>query len=234
MADPLSSPEERDLLAAEFALGVLEDSDRVQALRLQLSDRSFRTAVIAWQGRLAPLFDEVPEVAPDPATWPKIAAALGERGSTGMAYRLRAWRFGAVAAGAVAAALALVLALQPMRGPAPQPPAQSGAIAQLQGKAGEPLVVAQYDPASGRLRVRASGLPESARVPELWVIPAGGAPRSLGQIARAGRSELTLDATTRALLRSGSTIAITLEPADGKLHAAPTGAILSTAPLSSL
>lgn len=234
MVDALSSPEERDLLAAEFALGVLEGPDRVQALRLQLSDRGFRTAVIAWQERLAPLFDEIPEIVPDPATWPRIAAALDDRRSTGMAGRLRAWRFGAFGAGAVAAGLALVLALQPMRAPAPQPPAQPGAIAQLQGKAGEPLVVAHYDPASGRLRVRASGLPESPRVPELWVIPAGGAPHSLGQIARAGPSELTADAPTRALLRSGSTIAVTLEPADGKPHAAPTGDILSTAPLSSL
>lgn len=49
------SPEERDMLAAELALGVLEGEALAQALRLKLADKAFAVQVEAWQARLAPL-----------------------------------------------------------------------------------------------------------------------------------------------------------------------------------
>jgi anti-sigma-K factor RskA len=230
MADPALAPDEADLIAAELALGVLEGEDRVRALRLQLADRNFRTAVLGWQERLSPMLDELRTAEP-PDLWHRIERMLEAPRASSIGRRLRAWRISALAASAVAASLAILLAVQPAPQPAPVTPA---AIAQLLTREGEALLVVRLDPASGTLRVRAIALPEDRRVPELWVIPAGGAPQSLGLIRRTGTSELAAQPELRALLREGSTIALTLEPAGGAPHRAPTGAILGSAPLSTL
>ncbi|MBL7372452.1 hypothetical protein INQ23_24295, partial [Escherichia coli] len=50
MPEPMT-PEERDALAAELALGLLEGDARAQAMRLRLSDSDFAAAVEAWDGR---------------------------------------------------------------------------------------------------------------------------------------------------------------------------------------
>ena len=234
MPDSALSPEEFDLLAAELALGVSEGEGRVRALRLQLSDRSFRNAVLAWQDRLAPLLAEVPSVETGLNLWPRIEAMLEPAAPTRLVQRLRAWRVGALAASAVAAVLAVLLVVEPAP-PVPQPqPVTPAAVAQLLAKSGEALLVVRVDQASGTLRVRAVALPQDRRVPELWVIPAGGAPQSLGLINPSGTSDVALQPALRELLREGSTIAVTLEPADGAPHRAPTGAILGSAPLSTL
>ena len=65
------------------------------------------------------------------------------------------------------------------------------------------------------------------RVPELWLIPAGQAPRSLGAVAINESQTVTVPEDVRAALVAGSTLAITLEPAAGIPHAAPTGAIIA-------
>ncbi|AQR74409.1 anti-sigma factor domain-containing protein [Sphingomonas sp. LM7] len=231
MADAVLSPEEFDLLAAELALGVIEGEDRVRALRLQLADRSFRTAVAAWQERLAPMLAEIPSAAPGTGVWPRIEQMLAPVASGGVLRKLRAWRAGAVAASAAAALFAVLLLTRPA--PEPIRPAEA-AVAQLLDQSGAALLVARYDQASGTLRVRAVRLPESQRVPELWVVPAGGAPQSLGLINRTGVSNVAAEPAVRALLQDGAVIAVTLEPADGLPHQAPSGAILGSAPLSTL
>lgn len=231
MPETALSPEEFDLLAAELALGVLDGAERVRALRLQLADKSFRMAVLAWQDRLSPLFSEIIEVPAGAGTWAKIEAGLADRAPAGNPRQLRAWRFGALAASAVAAALALVLILQPAR---PIETAPQIEIAQLVSKSGASLLVAQYDQAAGMLRVRAAQLPGDARAPELWVIPKGGAPHSLGLISPSGNSDILADPAQKALLLPGSLLAVTLEPVAGAPHKAPTGEILGSAPLSTL
>lgn len=227
-------PEEFDLLAAELALGLLEGEDRVRALRLRLSDRSFRMAVSAWQDRLAPMLAEVPDAKPGPDLWPRVAALLEDRAPNGVVRKLRAWRLGALAASAMAAGLALLLLFAPLRAPRPPHPVGAVAIAQLLDKSGKPLLLAQLGGENGKLKVQALNLPEGERVPELWVIPPGGTPHSLGLIGRSGTTDLAADARSRALLQPGSVIAVTLEPADGAPHRAPTGEILGSAPLSTL
>ncbi|UZK67677.1 anti-sigma factor [Sphingomonas sp. M1-B02] len=237
MPDEALSADELDLLAAELALGVLEGEERVRALRLQLSDRSFRVAVAAWQDRLVPMLAHLPDAEPGPALWTRIESQIEDRAPDGIVRRLRAWRTGALSASAVAAALALALLFAPPDAPQPVPPrpaAQPVAVAQLLDKSGQALLVVRVNVATGNLRVRSLDLPDGAGEPELWVIPAGGVPHSLGLIGRNGTSDIAADARTRDYLRPGSVIAVTYEPADGAPHSAPTGDILGTAPLSVL
>ncbi|MES2987150.1 MAG: anti-sigma factor [Pseudomonadota bacterium] len=232
MPDAAPSPEELDTLAGELALGVLDGEELVRALRLQLADRDFRVAVLAWQERLSPLLAEIPEAPVRVGTWQGLEARLDDRAPVRLKRQVQVWRAGALAAAAVAAVLAFVLILQPLRAPVPAPPRIE--IAQLVSKSGTPLLVAQYDGAAGMLRVRAAQLPSDARAPELWVIPKGGVPHSLGLISVTGNSDIAADPARRALLIPGSVLAVTLEPVTGAPHSAPTGEILGAAPLTTL
>lgn len=232
MAEP-SEPQDQDVLAAELALGLLDDAERVRALRLQLADRGFRQAVARWEARFVALFDAIPSRAPGDAVWPRIESALDEQATLPMRRAASGWRIGAIVAGIAACLLAALLLFQ-TRAPLPPAPTAPPLIAQLTGSAGEPLVVARYDGDAGRLDLRTTNLPHGAKAPELWVIPAGGAPRSLGLIAREGPSQVAPTPPIRDLLREGAKLAVTMEPADGAPHAAPSGAILGAAPLSRL
>jgi anti-sigma-K factor RskA len=65
------------------------------------------------------------------------------------------------------------------------------------------------------------------RVPELWLIPPGRAPRSLGLVSIDKAHTVEVPADLRAALAAGSVLAITLEPPGGSPHGAPTGPIIA-------
>ena len=65
------------------------------------------------------------------------------------------------------------------------------------------------------------------RAAELWLIPPGQAPRSLGAVSIDRARTVAVPAALRADLTSQAVLAITLEPAAGIPHAAPTGPIVA-------
>jgi anti-sigma-K factor RskA len=70
-------PEDRDLLAAEYALGLLDAGDAA-SLRLRAeADGDLRHAVAVWQARLALLIEILPREAPPIALWQRLAADIG-------------------------------------------------------------------------------------------------------------------------------------------------------------
>ncbi len=81
MAEAALTPEDRDMLAAEFALGLLVGEARAQALRLQLSDNDFRRDVETWEQRFMPLILAVKDV-PPPHIWPAIERGCRARPMT--------------------------------------------------------------------------------------------------------------------------------------------------------
>jgi anti-sigma-K factor RskA len=224
MDDHLTPEEERDALAAELALGLLDGQARADALQLSLRDPGFAALVTAWEAKLSPLHDGWAEAEPGDAVWDGIASRLSEQRSssvTEIETRLRRWRAGAFASGAIAAALALVLILQP--GPAPELTAPQLAVARIESDAGGPLVLARYDRSNGLMQLRIEGIATGSLAPELWIIPDGGTPVSLGQIGRAGRAEMTMPPPHRKLIADGATLAITMEPVSKTPHQAPSG-----------
>ena len=230
MADPLL-PQDRDALAAELALGLIEGEERAAALRLQLSDPAFAAAVEGWRARLDPLCVGFAEV-PAPDIWPGIERRLD--GAGGIA-QLRRWRFAALASGAVAASLAAVLLLRPLPAPiqivrAPE----SVVVAQLDGGKSGALLAANYDPGQGMLRIRAVTMPESALAPELWIIPADGVPRSLGLVSAHGLSRVGVPVAHRKLIHDGALLAITMEPRDGAPHEKPSAAPVAAGKISTI
>jgi anti-sigma-K factor RskA len=234
MADPL--PHDHDTLAAELALGLLEGEERARSLRLVLSDPSFAAAVEAWRRRLDPLCDAFAEM-PAPDVWRAIDARLDAGGDQVMR-RLRVWRWTALGSGAVAASLAAVLLLVPAAAPVTvvrevvRSPEQM-AVAQLGGEAGA-LLAANYDPGRGQLRIRAITMPPSELAPELWVIPEGGTPRSLGLVDARGTTQVAVPVTLRGLVTDGATLAITMEPVEGAPHAAPSGAAVAAGKIAKI
>jgi len=232
MDDPLTPQEEQSAQAAELVLGLLDGVERAAALRLQLSDPAFADQVRGWEARLAPLHGQWDAVTPHDAVWDAVAARIGDPATDRTA--LRRWRAGAIASGVLAAGLAMLLLV---RTDVPQSPADAApmAIAQMTGAAENgPLVSARYDPAATRMVVRMAGLTPGALSPELWIIPAGGAPVSLGGLAHLGTMVVPLSDTQRQLLVEGATLAVTLEPAEGMPHAAPSSAPVAAGKISIL
>lgn len=92
-----------------------------------------------------------------------------------------------------------------------------------------------YAPAggAGRIMVRAGELPPrpAGRDYELWALPAGGTPVSLGVLPTTGvlRRDLSQE-QQRALARSPQ-VAVSIEPTGGSRTGQPTGAIVFVAPL---
>lgn len=241
-SEPPVPEDDRDLLAAELALGLLTGDDRRAAEARLTADPAFAEAASAWEARLAPLYDELSPVVPDPALWSRIEAELpraaNDDAPAPRPASARPWQFATAGFAAIAASLALALVLRPESVPVapPAPPVAAAAdalVAQLPDAEGASMLAARL-PSGDDLVVRATAIPEGAGEPELWVIPAGGAPVSLGLIARQGESRVALDPARRALLADGATLALTLEPREGAPHSAPSGDILGTARLTRL
>ncbi|RYY45458.1 MAG: hypothetical protein EOP59_04435 [Sphingomonadales bacterium] len=232
MVDPMDLPDERELLAAELALGVLEGDALAAASRRLLTDVAFAEEVEAWRDRLAGMALDVPDETPPDELWSRIERAIDGTGPAPVVdlvprRQLRRWQFGTAAAGAVAAALAVMLVIprpDPLIIPPPtQVAVQPAIVAQLRGEGEGPLVAARYDPSTAQLRLVAQDMGEDPRVPELWIIPEDGIPRSLGVIQPVGDTQLAVAEGHRSMLHDGATLAITMEPRATAPHPAPTG-----------
>lgn len=238
MTDTPITPAERDDLAAEYALGVLDGEALELARSLAAADPVFRAEVARWSGRLAPLLDDVQPVAPPARTWPAIDAAIGgPPQASNIVYlnrRVNLWRGIAAGATALAASLAIVLVTQPSRPLAP--PVAVAAQAPLAAMLGDDQrdlkLMASYDPASRRLMVAAaSDMPtDPGHAHELWMIPADGKPRSLGTMPGPKmRAQLPMPMAKE--FREGVTLALSVEPMGGSPTGLPTGPVIASGKL---
>ncbi|HXX08245.1 MAG TPA: anti-sigma factor [Pseudolabrys sp.] len=224
---------EDELLAAEYALGVLAGPDRIAAERRIASERAFAALVTEWEQRLAPWVAEIPEVIPEPQVWERIVAALPEQARRtqtqgGLWQNLAFWRGLTVATGVFAAAcLAAVIYLGVLT-------QQQPLVATIEGD-GHRHFVATVNVKRGTVAVvPAAFSADATRVPELWLIPADGKPRPVG-LLRADRGvTLPLSGELAALITGKAVLAVSLEPPGGSPTGLPTGPVIGTGPLTSL
>ena len=212
-----------DILAAEFAFGLLSEADAEAVRARAISDSVLSLRIVWWRDQMAPLIDEI-AAAPPAGLWPKIASQLSVNDNAPTL--LRRWRAAAVAAMAVAAALLVVVGLRP--GPAPLPTPSAPLVATLSGPKNSAIVTVSYDAASGQMTVSPAHLDAGAGDAELWIIPEDGKARSLGVInanAPAGRA---VAADRRAFVHAGATFAISLESKGGSPTGSATGPIVVT------
>jgi anti-sigma-K factor RskA len=230
--DPIA-PDDDDILAAEHALGVTGVAARAVAEVRRASDRVFDDAILAWEARLSPLADQIAPVQPSSRVWPRIEATISPRGRglNGIGF----WRGATAASLALAAASLVVLVMPkapapvapPPAAPAPQPILTSF-IQPAKGKTG-PVVSATLDRTRGELILTAASINIAAdKSAELWVIPAGQAPQSLGVITAGQERRVALPVALKGAGQSTSVLAITAEQLGGSPNGAPMGPVVAT------
>jgi anti-sigma-K factor RskA len=238
----MSDKRDQSTLAAEYALGLLDGDALRQARERADSDPAFSSEVARWRGRLAPLHEEFEEVAPPAGLWSRIDRGMSGRGAANdnaamLRRRLGMWRSATAAMTAIAASLALLLLVEPRTMTVPQPQVQQRAstpMVAMLGNQGTMKVVASWDPAARQLVLAVPGdMPaDPVHSHELWVIPAGGKPRSLGTMAAGKQMHMQLADALADLLQQGATIAISVEPRGGSPTGAPTGPVVASGALT--
>lgn len=217
--------DEEIALAGEYVLGLLSPAEQAAASAKMASDAAFAAEVDAWRRRLEPMLDGGDET-PPAYIWDRIESALPASSGQNLGNRpLRIWQ-GLTAASAALAAYFGFLAWQPPTAVAP-PPADT-MIAAMAGENGTNAVTARYDADSGLLLITPVALDTGALYPELWVVPSDGQPRSLGIMARARPTQVTVRADLRQYLSQGALLAITPEPAGGAPNGKATGPIIAS------
>jgi anti-sigma-K factor RskA len=167
-------------------------------------------------------------VPPAAATWTAIRVRLGFDGAAPAATARRGfgagWRIAfAVTITAVALALGWLVYRDARLETVP--------VATLRAEGGPDLWHVELDRDTTRLAVRvAQATPAPAgKSYELWALPAGAAPVSLGLLPVAGDIERRLEPAQRSALEAASKVAVSLEPAGGSQTGAPTGPVLYVA-----
>jgi len=231
------------MTAAEYALRLLTGDERRDAEARAASDAEFAAEVARWRGRLAPLGEDVAAAAPPADLWGRIAAAIGAAAPANdnlvsLRRSLTRWRSAAAGMTALAAGLALVMVLPPRTAVAPpqtERPAAAPMVAMLGDERATKVVAswASWDPNSRQLVLALSApMPAAAaQSHELWVIPAGGKPRSLGTMPASPSMHMRIADTLATLLQQGATIAISVEPPGGSPTGSPTGPVVASGAL---
>ncbi len=218
----IADPTGDDVLAGEYALGLLHGEERRRVEQRLRAEPAFAALEEEWRMRLSGFAGGVAPVEPDPSSWADLERSLfGEPQRTSVWSSVGLWRgLTAAALGVAAGSLAFALFVAE---PSPQP-----LVASLQATDAGPSYLARIDPATSRLVIRAVHADADAtRVPELWLIPSDGVARSLGVIERDGASEITIPAPVQEFMGSGAMLAISLEPPGGSTTGQPTGPVIA-------
>lgn len=239
-----------DLLAAEFVLGLLDANARRDAERRLRDDAAFAAEVARWESHFAPWLQAVAPVEAPSATWPRIrsilwshelpqrAAATSAPASRWQSVSL--WRglaIGGILATAASLALVTVLLRQ-------APPATPSVVVTRQQPAGAPMaLMLREDDGSvaytatldsdGMLVVAPARPHSDPRAPELWLIPAGDKPHSLGMLPRDRAMAMRIPARLLSSARDGL-FAISMEPPGSGPHESPTGPVVAKGSLVTL
>jgi anti-sigma-K factor RskA len=155
-----------------------------------------------------------------------------------MKRKLTGWR---IATGAAAAAAAVLLGLQ-LRPDAPVPlprPEQARPapllLASLAGEDAPEALTVAFRPDSRTLVITPARIVvPGERVRQLWLIPEGGTPISLGLVAPEGVQRRVIAAEVAARFAAGATIAVSDEPSGGSPTGQPTGAVLAAGSLGTV
>jgi anti-sigma-K factor RskA len=242
-----NNPSLMDQLAASYALGTLRGGARRRFETLARDNATLRAAALVWQSRLSSVAELQPQEAPSPVVWKRIEnlvkadkearamqAARVVPSAMGWWFNLGLWRGGA-AAGAIATLAAVVVGLNVngrLSGQVSDLTAKLTAAPEIEyvavltdDKASASLLVT-FDPKNKTLALKRVGnfREQPDKSLELWALPPGVAPKSLGVMSADPVVRLTAAGTD---MRQVPTLAITLEPKGGvPPGSGPTGPIL--------
>ena len=241
-----------DDLAGEYVLGVLGAEQRRDVQSRLPKDTALASDVQAWETRLTPLFDEIAPVNVPNYVWSRICDALGIQPASSNMQRpavsreersfwssLGFWRGVSGLAMASVGVLAIALLTQkptivevpvnvPVEVPAQLPPPQPGLVSTLAQDNGSAGFVAAVDRDTGVMTVTPlMAPPDDGRVQEMWVIPNGQKPISLGVLDASKPQAHKLPSNLLAAVSTDAIFAVTLEPPGGAPGGNPTGPIIA-------
>jgi anti-sigma-K factor RskA len=239
MNTPFDDSDRNNLRYAEYVLGVLDADARADVAREVASNDEAAVAVGLWQRHLSPLTETLPDVAPSEDVWVRIQRLLKwdagrEAGQqVGLWENLRFWQWFGVGASLVAAACIVMLVIAPLR---TQPPVSSGVV--MVSSIRQENGVADWTATMDLDRKQIIVVPAAAagiardRSTQLWLIPAGQAPISLGVFKPDSATVLPLNAIVLAKLGPTAALAVSVEPVGGSPTGEPTGPVVAKGAIS--
>lgn len=230
----LPPDDDRDLLIAEYVLGVLgrEACEEVEALAAR--DPAVQAAVAAWQRQFEGWLSQVPEATPPEHTWQRIEAQVfpneplmhpprrGGWNSLG----LWRWTTAALAASLIVAVITLGM---------PEHRVATTLLARLEQRDGDVLFTATVQPGNRAVLfvpTRATYWKDLSA--QAWLIGKDGKPHSLGLLPANAAAGLAIPSELAASLGDGAVLAVSLEPENGSPTGLPTGPVIAQGKLSSL
>lgn len=214
------NPELQRRLAADYVSGVLRGGARRRFESLLPYDAALRREVHEWEETLHPLIWSLPPLAPPARVWRAIRARIPHRAAVSpwSWNGLYLWRS---ASAVLAVLMAVGLAMYPQQ---VDRAAREQLLAVLQTPEARAALVVRAD-ADGTIHVRAldnfNGLAAGKSL-ELWAIPPGQKPQSMGLVAASGATDLVRPRG----LKGVEQLAVTLEPAGGAPNGVATGPIV--------
>ena len=231
MSDHKPIKEEDHVLAGEYVLGLLQQSERLAFERRLAEEPGLADEVRQWNENFVGFAEAIAPAEPPAQTWKSVERRLFAQSSStsspSLWSNLAFWRSLAIASivGVV------VLGAWNLR-PSPTVAPTTLIIAQVTGEAAKLKLAVLYDAESGELRLnRVAGVPTTGRSQELWLIAGNEAPVSLGVLPNLGSFGIKLPEHLRTKL-IGSVLAVSDEPPGGSPTGAPTGAVLATGELT--
>lgn len=233
------------MIAAEWALGLLEGEELLAARGKYATDPDFAWRKEWWDDWFAPLSDGIPGAEPGEHVWNGIAARITAQQVAApeapaapaanvveLQTKVRRWQWVAgISSMAAAVALALFLSSPPSSPVAP--PVQIAAAEPLAatvpiGDTGLRLDVT-YVPEARRMVVGAVGLEaDGVHDHELWLVPADGSQLlSLGVVKPGEVRSMVLPENVTAKLGDGAGLALTREPLGGKPEGVDAGPVVA-------
>ena len=220
-------PQRLDAIAAQYSLGTLSPRARTRLTRMAQTDTVVAAAIRGWEQRLSPLADSVPPITPSPRLWKVLALRLGLdpiRTTAPIPWwnAVVFWRKLALAGFVAAVALGITLLV-----PKAETPEQA-IVAVLAGQDAKPALIASIGRTDRVLTVKAI---EAAVVPadkalELWMLPNGQPPRSLGVLPRGAVVRIMLPNVPEIAFANVPALAVSLEAVGGSTTGAPQGPVL--------
>ena len=223
----------RDGLAAEYVLGTQSTRVRRRMQRLLEQDALLAERVAWWESQLNQLADSADSVPVPPWVWRRIENSLkppakdtsGDVG--GWWQSLWVWR----GSTALATAMALVLLILP---PLVQRPdvitVEGGVVLVLTDEESKTAFLISRPSADAPIRAQAiaASVMTVQQAYELWLLPPGAAPLSLGLLNDQGGTILQPSAALSRLMQPGVVMAVSIEPPGGSPTGAPTGPVVYT------
>jgi anti-sigma-K factor RskA len=245
----MRTPELADRLAAAYGLGTLRGGARRRFEAMARERPMLRALAIAWQERFAAMTELQPEHPPSPNVWKRIALELDRQRAAHArpAHVPARSRRGVAVAGAFAAFAAvagvsvMLVHVQGERESLARQNVQLASqvkaspdiryVAVLSDDRSAPAVLVTFDPKHNTLTLKRIGnYDEGAEKSlQLWALPPGGAPQSLGVLPQGGVVKLT---SAEGPIRAAPALAISLEPKGGVPgDRGPTGPVIFKGPV---